>query len=68
MNKKELKILRLKDVMAKTGFPKPSVYHAIRTNGFPKAKRLGSRSVGWLEHEVDQWIEDRPRANVMCDF
>jgi prophage regulatory protein len=27
--------------------------------GFPRHIRLGGRSVGWLEHEVDAWIERR---------
>jgi prophage regulatory protein len=29
--------------------------------GFPRHIRIGGRSVGWLEHEVDAWIECRMR-------
>jgi len=26
---------------------------------FPKRVRLGERRFGWLEHEIDRWIEQR---------
>ncbi len=26
---------------------------------FPKRVRLGPNRVGWLEHEIDEWIVDR---------
>ncbi|WP_310887981.1 helix-turn-helix transcriptional regulator [Burkholderia pseudomallei] len=26
---------------------------------FPKRIRLSAHSVGWLEHEIDAWIESR---------
>jgi prophage regulatory protein len=29
--------------------------------GFPRHIRIAGRSVGWLEHEVDAWIEARMR-------
>jgi prophage regulatory protein len=29
---------------------------------FPRRVRLARRSVGWFEHEVDRWLEDRMRA------
>ena len=30
--------------------------------GFPRHIRIGGRSVGWLEHEVDDWIATRMAA------
>lgn len=30
--------------------------------GFPRHIRIGGRSVGWLEHEVDDWITRRMAA------
>jgi predicted DNA-binding transcriptional regulator AlpA len=31
----------------------------VKREGFPRHIRLGGRSVGWLVHEVDAWIERR---------
>jgi prophage regulatory protein len=30
---------------------------------FPKPISLGSRAVGWLEHEIDDWLDRRIRAS-----
>jgi prophage regulatory protein len=32
--------------------------------GFPRHIRIGGRSVGWLEHEVDAWIERRMSERI----
>ncbi|EDV6912810.1 AlpA family phage regulatory protein, partial [Salmonella enterica subsp. enterica serovar Typhimurium var. 5-] len=29
---------------------------------FPKQRRLGLQSVGWIEAEIDEWILQRTRA------
>ncbi|MEL6190044.1 MAG: AlpA family phage regulatory protein [Myxococcota bacterium] len=29
---------------------------------FPKRIRLGPQSVGWLEHEIDDWLAKRSRT------
>ena len=52
-------ILRLPIVMAKVGLARSSIYARISAGEFPKPINLGPRSVGWLEAEIDQWIEDR---------
>ena len=31
---------------------------------FPKPIMLGSRRVAWREHEIEQWIESRPRSTA----
>lgn len=52
-----LKILRLSAVKAKTGQPTSSIYAAMAAGNFPRPIPLGERAVGWLESEVDSWIE-----------
>jgi prophage regulatory protein len=59
---KPLKILRLSAVKAKTGQPTSTIYAAMASGNFPKAIPLGERTVGWLESEIDSWIESRVRA------
>ena len=51
--------LRLKDVKIKTGLSNSSIYRRISEGQFPKQKKLGGRSVRWLESDIDQWIKER---------
>jgi len=52
-------VIRLPNVLAKTGLKRASLYKKIASKEFPPAIRLGERSVGWLLDEVDAWIQDR---------
>jgi len=54
-----MKILRLPEVMAKSGLGRSSIYAYVRKNAFPHPIRLGERAVGWKTDEVDAWIEQR---------
>jgi len=58
----ELMILKLKQVEPLVGLKHSSIYNMIDQGTFPKQVRLGKRSVGWLRHEVEAWIEGRPRV------
>ena len=35
-----------------------------KEGSFPEPLAMGENSVGWLESEIDQWIESRPRATA----
>jgi prophage regulatory protein len=52
-------ILRRKQVVDRTGICLSSIYNFIAAGTFPKPISLGSRSVGWLENEIDEWILSR---------
>lgn len=56
-------ILRISDVIARTGLPRSSIYLKVTLGEFPRPINLGSRAVGWLSNEVDAWIESRIRAS-----
>ena len=49
-------ILRLPQVKIKVGLSRSSIYSAVTEKRFPKPVRLGARAVGWLESEVDEWV------------
>lgn len=51
-----MRILRLKEVLQKTGLGKTNLYKKISLGEFPKSLPLGDRNVGWLESEIDAWI------------
>jgi prophage regulatory protein len=53
------RILRLSQVKSRTGLSRSTIYERIGFGTFPKSIQLGGRSVGWLEHEVNEWIEQR---------
>jgi len=54
------RILRNRAVCDKAGFRGSStLYAAMDNEGFPRPIALGPRSVGWIEEEVDAWIEAR---------
>jgi len=45
-------ILRRKQVQARTGLSRSTMYDRIKTGTFPKPVALGPRAVGWPEGEV----------------
>ena len=51
------KILRLPAVIDKTGLSRATIYLKISKKTFPLPISLGERSVGWLESEVEAWIQ-----------
>jgi prophage regulatory protein len=53
------KLMRLPTVIAVTGLPKSTIYRKISENSFPKQYPLGPKTVAWLEHEIQKWIEDK---------
>lgn len=48
-------ILRLPEVMRRTGLKKSAIYARMAARTFPLQVKLGAAS-GWLEHEVEAWL------------
>lgn len=53
------KILRLPEVINRTGLSRSSIYSYIGRNLFPRPIGLGIRSVGWHSSDIESWIESR---------
>jgi prophage regulatory protein len=54
------RILRLGEVMAKTGLKHSAIYEAMERGAFPRSFLIiGTRAKGWLSSEVDAWIRER---------
>ena len=53
------KILRLPDVKAVTGLGRSSIYCRVSKGEFPTPIKLGSRTVGWVEDEIQNWLQRR---------
>jgi len=58
-----INVLRIREVLRRTGGSKTALYAAIARGEFPKPLKLyGARAVGWIEHEVDAAILARAEA------
>jgi prophage regulatory protein len=57
MQSRPQKILRLPQVRERTGLSTSSVYAKIAEGNFPKQVSLGVHSVGWVEGEIDAYID-----------
>ena len=53
------KLLRLPEVISRTGYKRSNIYQLMNLGDFPKSVQLGRRAVAWLSSEIDQWIDDR---------
>jgi len=49
-------ILRIRDVMSRTGKPRSTIYHDAKNGRFPKPIKIGGTASGWLESEVSAYI------------
>ncbi|HCG9113757.1 helix-turn-helix transcriptional regulator [Vibrio parahaemolyticus] len=54
-----MRFLRLQDVMSLTGLGRSTIYKFMDEDIFPKTIQLGGRAVGWLESEIEEWMESR---------
>ncbi len=54
-----MKIIRLGKVEERVDLGKIAIYKRIRAGEFPRPVNLGSNAVGWLEHEVSEWLAAR---------
>lgn len=52
-------ILRLPAVITRTGLSRSTIYLRIADGTFPTSVSLGGRAVGWVDEEIQQWIEQQ---------
>lgn len=56
-------IIRRKSVEARTGLSRSTIYQQIKDGTFPSPISLGPKAVGWLLHEIEDWIAERIRRS-----
>ena len=54
-----MKFMRLPEVKEKIGLSKSAIYSKIKEGEFPVSVPIGSRTVAWLESDIDEWLEWR---------
>jgi len=55
-------ILRRREVEARTGLSRSTIYERMKQGTFPSPIALGPRSVGWVEAEIQAFLNDRIAA------
>jgi prophage regulatory protein len=53
------KILRLPEVQELTGLKRTTIYEKMKTGEFPVRIALTTRTVGWIQSEIEAWIESK---------
>jgi len=53
------RILRWPELKNTVGYSRTNIYYLMKKGDFPQSIKLGGRAIGWLESEVNEWINDR---------
>ena len=53
------RFLKLKEVMNITGIARSTIYFWMKQRLFPTPIKLGERSIGWLEADIESWMDER---------
>lgn len=52
-------ILRIPDVQRRVGLSRAQIYSLVTRGEFPAPIKLGVKASGWLESEIDHWIDEQ---------
>jgi prophage regulatory protein len=50
---------QLSDALQRCGLSRSSLYSQVAEDKFPKPVKISTRSVGWVESDLDDWIQSR---------
>ena len=54
-----IEMLRLKDVIRNTGYPRGSIYQKMGEGLFTRPVPMGARTAAWPKHEVESILQAR---------
>lgn len=52
-------LIRLPEVQRRTGYGKAWIYKLINAGKFPQSVKIGTRSIAFIESEVDEWVASK---------
>ena len=58
-------ILRKREVFNRTGLSQSTVYRMEKAGDFPRRIQISVQCVGWIESEVEDWIERRAAGRTV---
>ncbi len=62
------KFIRLPEVKNKTGLSRSSIYLRMSNAEFPQSISLGGRAIGWLNADIEQWLDERIAASKAASY
>lgn len=57
------RILRLPEVKERTGLKKTAIFEHVRRGDFPAPIKITEKAIGWIEQDIDDFIERRIEAS-----
>lgn len=58
-----LRMLRLREVMYRTGLSRSTIYAYMDRGQFPPSVRLGPNVVAWVERDINDWLLEQIRQS-----
>ncbi len=55
-------ILKLKEISSLTKLSSSTIYRLVQAGEFPKPIKLAAHASGWLESDIEDWIQARQKA------
>ena len=59
-----LKFLRTSEVAEMLGVSRVTLWRWVRRGLLPPKRSIGPNTVGWLDSEILEWIESRPKLST----
>ncbi|WP_420712398.1 helix-turn-helix transcriptional regulator [Niveibacterium sp. 24ML] len=59
-----MRVLKIRDVCEKLAVSRTALWRLCKRSDFPLQVQLGGRLSGFLEHEIDEWLEVQAAARV----
>ena len=59
MKHKCSKFIKISEVIEKTSLSRSTIYRLLNLGDFPRQVKLSSRSIGWVEEEIQEWINEK---------
>lgn len=53
------RVIRIDEVCNRLQLSRSWIYQQVALDQFPRPVSLGARAVGWIESEVEDWLEQR---------
>ncbi|QRG78053.1 AlpA family transcriptional regulator [Citrobacter sp. R56] len=54
-----IRLIKMPEVMHRTTYGKAWIYRLIAQGCFPQPVKIGSRSIAFVESDIDDWISQR---------
>jgi len=67
MDNRSVRLIRIKDVMNKTGIARSTVWYMVKKGTFPAPRKVSPRVTVWVESEIDEFIDKVVNNSVDMD-